>query len=332
MRVYLTITLNHFRALTRWALEKNARLTLDATTFELEVRYRNRYYVLRPMFLARPNGRLHLQTELPDEDTGFGGWRPYHTLMHPLSTRKTAFRDAMQREGIVVPRALPPTDAFEDVPFDYLLKGEIGSFGQQVYGPFKANTAARGNDDRPRVPGPVFVEEFVRGRILKVWFWGSRAFFAHAHDYPTVAGDGSATLDDLVRAKLSSIPADWDTHPDRHVITTCLRFQNLELSDVLPAGKEAWIDFRYSYRYTRFLGATPATDNALPDLLAVVGDQISQMGNTLVRLTREAFPAPVMLTADAQLTDSGVIHWLEMNTNSIMPPEGYDVMFADLFG
>jgi hypothetical protein len=64
----------------------------------------------------------------------------------------------------------------------------------------------------------------------------------------------------------------------------------------------------------------------------VAGDQIAQMGNTLVRLTREAFPAPVMLTADAQLTDSGVIHWLEMNTNSIMPPEGYDVMFADLFG
>ncbi len=331
-RTYINAVLNHFRVLQGWGERTQATMSLDVRTFELEIRHRNRYYVMQPMFQARINGRLTHQNELRGDVFGFGGWRPYRTLMHPMSTHKLQFRSALQERGIAVPRTHGAPDPTRPVPFDHVVKADVGSFGTSLLGPFRAGRPVSPDALRPASNSDVFVEEFIQGRILKVWFWGSRAFFAQAHDYPTVTGDGETSVDGLMRRRLLSFGNDWDRYPSREVILGCLQYQGLDPASILPAGAQAWIDYRFAQHHLPIVGTTPQTDDALPELLAETGDQIGALGAMLDALTREAFPAPILLTADGMLDANGRIHWLEMNTNSLMPPDGYPVMLDDLFG
>jgi hypothetical protein len=55
------------------------------------------------------------------------------------------------------------------------------------------------------------------------------------------------------------------------------------------------------------------------------------MGKALAKLLKLTFPAPLMISIDGVLDREGVIWWLEMNTNSVVPPDGYEAMFSDLF-
>lgn len=332
MRAYINAVLNHFRVLQEWGERTQATMSLDIRTFEVEIRHRNRYYVMQPMFQARINGQLTHQRELRGNVFGFGGWRPYRPLMHPMSTHKLQFRSALRERGMTVPRTHGAPDPAHSVPFDYLVKADVGSFGTSMLGPFRASRPASSDALRPPSNSAVFVEEFIQGRPLKVWFWGGRPVFAQAHDYPTVTGDGQTSLDGLLRRRLRLLGEDWDHHPSRDVILTCLQYQGMGPASVLPADAQAWIDYRFAQYHLPYIGTTPQTDDALSDLLATTGDQIGTMGAMLDELTRDAFPAPILLTADGMLDPTGRIFWLEMNTNSIMPPEGYPVMLDDLFG
>ena len=91
------------------------------------------------------------------------------------------------------------------------------------------------------------------------------------------------------------------------------------------------MDFRYSQHLGPRRGTTLASDNQLEALLQASGDQAVRLGQALAGLLRETLPVPVVITADGVLDADGRIWWLEMNTNSLMPPEGYAAMFADLF-
>jgi hypothetical protein len=47
---------------------------------------------------------------------------------------------------------------------------------------------------------------------------------------------------------------------------------------------------------------------------------------------RETMPAPVAYALDAVVDADNQVWWLEANSNPVLPPEGYETMFADLFG
>ena len=332
MPIYLTAVFNHFRALRAWASDKDAALTLDVKTFDLEVKYRGRYYALRPLFQARTGGQQIHANVLTENAFGFGGWRPYQAITHSHSTDKLLFKSFLRQAGLRTPASIDVPDANAPPAFDYLLKGAVGSFGKQIAGPFHAGHARGPDVSLPAVrSGSVFAEQFIQGVALKVWFWGSQPFFAHAHDFPTIVGDGVCTVEQLVQAKLRHGGIEWAEYPDRGVIVQGLRFQRLALDSVLEADRSAWIDYRYSQRYERSGGVTAQTDNALPTLLQTTGDQIANMGAALAALLEPSFRAPVMITVDGMLDADGHIWWLEMNTNSVLPPEGYAVMFGDLF-
>ena len=44
------------------------------------------------------------------------------------------------------------------------------------------------------------------------------------------------------------------------------------------------------------------------------------------------FPAPVLYSVDGVVDEGGAVWWLEMNSNPILPPEGYPLIFETLFG
>lgn len=333
MQIYLGAVFNHFRALQGWAADKSASVTLDVKTFEVEVKHRGRYYVMQPLFQARAEGRLVHIDVLPEQVIAFGGWRPYRPLSHPLSTDKLQFKQFLRDAGLRTPAFVEADTPDAVPPFDYLIKGAAGSFGREIAGPFSAGVPI---DVRRKKPGQhserTFAEQFVLGRAVKVWFWGQQPFFAHAHAFPSLTGDGGSSVDELLTTRLQRCKMDWPTYADREVVLDCLHFQGVSPSDVLPQGRTVWFDYRYSLHYEPIAGHTVQSDNALPHLLQHTGEQVPRLGEALAAMLQRSFPAPILVTADGILDAEGRIWWLEMNTNSVMPPEGYAVMFADLFG
>lgn len=328
MAAYLTTSYNHFAAVQRWATETGGQANLDLRDFTVEVKHRGRYYRMYPMFQGRVQGRLTHLSQLTPDVRGFGGWRPYQTLTHPHSSDKRLFKAYLQECGLRSPQAWE----FQGEPpsVDYVLKARSGSFGLGLYGPFHAGARPAGVPEHGSARGELFAEQFVPGRMLKVWYWGGRPFFAHVQDYPTLQGDGRSTVGELLRQKVAHAGLDAEAFEQKPVALGCLAYQGLRLEETLAAGRAAWIDFRYGQLY-RPPGASMVSDNQLDELTQRSGDQTLRLGQALARLLQQTLPAPVVMTVDGLLDDEGRIWWLEMNTNSLLPPEGYAAMFADLF-
>lgn len=328
MAAYLTVTFNHFAAVQRWANESGGQANLDVRDFTMEVKHRGRYYRMYPMFQGRVQGRMTHLTHLTPDVRGFGGWRPYQTLTHPHSTDKKLFKAWLQQSGLRCPAAW---DVEGEPPAgDYVLKARSGSFGVGLYGPFRGGAAPTDVPDAEVASSDRFAEQFVHGRMLKVWYWGARPFFAHMQAYPEIVGDGRSTVASLLRAKVEEAGLDWESFGQKPVVLGCLAYQKIRLEDTLREGQSAWIDYRYGHLYEP-PGATMVSDNQLEELVQRSGEQAAHLGQVLARLLQQTLPAPVMTTVDGLLDDEGRIWWLEMNTNSLLPPEGYAAMFADLF-
>lgn len=327
MTAYLNVHYNHFSALQRWVKQAGAAATLDMTDLTMEVKHRGRYFRMYPLFQAKVNGMLVHLPSLSPEVTGFGGWRPYQTITHPHSTDKQLFKQFLADAGLRTPASWPLTESAPEC--DYVLKASTGSFGKEVFGPYRAMTPivlpARKRNDQANV----FVERFIPGRMLKVWFWGARPFFAHVQSYPTIQGDGRSKAGDLLGRRLAATARDVSS--ERGLAEGCLAFQSIGLDDVPAAGQVLWFDYRYAQQYETVAGPTPHSDNALEILRSATGQQLEDMGVALADLLRRTIPVPVMITVDGILDDEDRIWWLEMNTNSLLPPEGYETMFADLF-
>ena len=325
---YINVSFNHFRAIQRWAAATGARATLDATNFQLEVKHRNRYFILFPQFIALTEARLSHVPTLVDGVFGFAGWLPYRPYSLELSTDKLLFKKFFADAGLRTP-AMWASAA--DAERDFILKRSRGSFGAQLAGPFRVEQRSSAHDERVEVgAGTLFAEEFIPGTILKAWYWGHRPFFAHAEHYLDVAGDGERDIDELARARMNIAVGSWAGSSERAGATACVAYQGTAMSHVPKVGSRAWIDFRYG-QALRGMRGTARTDNAFDALGDVAKDQIRLAGERAQTVLRAALPAPVAFTLDGIIDADGNVWWLEMNSNPVFPPEGYAEMFADLF-
>lgn len=330
MAAYVTVSFNHFAAIQRWANEVGAEANLDMRDFTMEVKHRGRYYRMYPMFQGKVHDRfVHLPQLTPDV-TGFGGWRPYQTLTHPHSNDKQLFKAFLRESDLRSPaswefRGQPPEEA-------YVLKARSGSFGRGLFGPYHAGQMPSVGPEAMAPYGDLFAEQFVQGRMLKVWYWGAKPFFAHMQEYPSIIGDGRSNVHELLQRRMDEAGRDWSSLEQKPLVLDGLAFQGLGLDDIPTAGRSAWIDYRYGQLYEpRGGGGTSVSDNQLEALTTLSGDQTRRLGGALARLLRQTVPVPVMITVDGLLDSDGRIWWLEMNTNSLLPPEGYAAMFSDLF-
>lgn len=327
MTAYVNVVFNHFSALQRWLARDGACATLDMTDMTMEVKHRGRYLRMYPLFQANVNGTLGHLPSLSPQVTGFGGWRPYQTITHPHSTDKQLFKQFLAEMDLRTPSSAEVADGAPE--WDYVLKASVGSFGKEISGPYRARTpVVRRRSDASR-PRKEFAEQFVAGAMLKVWFWGARPFFAHSQGYPTIVGDGRSKAGELLDRRLAATVRDVSAQRD--FAAHCLAFQGVDLGDVPLAGEAFWFDYRYGQQYETVAGPTPTSDNALDTLTPSTGSQLETMGTALAALLHHAIPVPVMITVDGILDHDNRIWWLEMNTNSLLPPEGYETMFADLF-
>jgi hypothetical protein len=328
---YIAITLNHMRAVKAWADAEGAEASLDLRSCELEVRCRNRYFRFHPRFLARREGRLFHTQELVDYAMGFIGWLPYGIVRYELSDDKLAFKSFAAGAGLKVPARW---DA--DAPRgDYILKSATGSFGYEITGPYRSGSAPSRMPPTPAAgsqgAAAVFAEEFVEGDALKVWFWGSQAFFAHRQAWPCLRGDGVSSVRALLQERLGPGTEEWLRSPEQPFLEDALAFQHLSL-DAVPASERAvWLDFRYGRTYgPESLNAH--SDNALDALATRARSDVDRVGAVVGQELQKRFPAPVLFAVDGVLDAQGQVWWLEVNSNPALPPDGYAHIFSTLFG
>lgn len=328
---YIAITLNHVRAVKAWADGCDAQVNLDLRTFHLEVKARNRYYTLKPRFITVNQGRVAYAVELVKDVTGFIGWLPYDVLQWDISQDKMLFKQLLKDAGLKFPSAWSAPDGVDD---DFIFKGSVGSFGYHITGPYRRVEDVSWPQPKAaesKESGIDFAEKFISGTNLKIWFWGAKAFYAHMHPYPTVTGDGRSTVQQLVEARLAAAGEKYGSTADQDNLVTCLKFQDIELSQVLSEGREVWIDFRYGRRYVR-ASSNAGSDNDLERIDAQVMRQIELMGTMAAEQAVRRFKAPVLYSVDGVVDADGTVWWLEINSNPILPPEGYPLVFSSLFG
>jgi hypothetical protein len=329
---YLAVTLNHVRAIKAWAERHGGRAQLDLLSFELEVKARHRYFTLYPQFLARTEGRFAHVLQLTSDVTGFIGWLPYRAMRWPLSSDKLAFKRLLAQAGVRVPAQWSsPSEARSD----HIVKRSAGSFGVDLAGPFRQGAAPSEALDafmsQADARGEVFTEQFVRGRNLKVWFWGERVFHVQHHDYPVLRGDGASTVLQLATQRLERVGIELASYGERAFILQSLAYQGTRLDHILPSGEERWLDFRYGRRFC-MEERTDEADNALPRCSAAERAQIDAVGKVVATELIRSLDVPVLYAVDGVLDDDGQIWWLEVNSNPIFAPTGYPFMLATLFG
>ncbi|MDM0122210.1 hypothetical protein [Variovorax arabinosiphilus] len=330
---YLLVTLNHFKVVQSWARSAGARVNLDVATFELEVRAGNRIYTLYPQFFAVFEGTFGHSPVLSAAADGFIGWLPYKPLRWEMATEKLSFKRFLGTHDEPTPANWVGPD---DTPTaDFLLKRSRGSFGYDLFGPYHAGTDLRAtlaaaNGSRP-AESTLFAERFVPGTNLKVWFWGGEAFYAHLHPYPFIEGDGGSTVRALVDRRLALVRRRFDESADMMIMRAALDYQRVGLDDVLPAGQKVWLDYRYGRRYA-VDPTTAQEDNALARLTVSAREQVARIGQKLGDAMLNELGAPVLFSVDGVVDDEGKVWWLEMNSNPVMPPQGYPWVFRDLFG
>jgi hypothetical protein len=329
---YIAITLNHFRAIKSWADQCDAEITLNARSFELDVKYRNRYYTLKPRFVTEIDGRLGYTTGLGKDAKGFIGWLPYDILRWEFAQSKLTFKKFLGEAGLRSPGSWSVAADPADEADDFLVKASVGSFGYQIHGPYRRSEKQALATEKAGNPGSVdFCEQFILGTNLKVWFWGADPIYAHVHSYPTIIGDGTSTAQELITARLNRAGVAFNDKADTANLLAALTFQSVALSDVLPQGKEVWIDFRYGRQY-QAIAPTAESDNDLGKVDANVREQINHLGLKVGAKATARFKASILYAADGVVDEEGRVWWLEVNSNPMLPPEGYEFIFASLFG
>ena len=311
----------HFRAVSECLRRIGGRASCNMETGALDIRAGGRRVELLPQFgLFRPGGIAYSQTLL-ETTSFFIGWRPYVNRVWPLSFDKRAFKAFCRGNGVPVPRQWSRP---EDVEADVLIKRGVSSFSEGINGPF--TPAAVKSSGRTLASGEFF-EEFIPGDIIKVWYWNATPACLEVIPMPTVKGDGTRTLRQLVmRAKVPHVQPDWSA------LQVLAEYQGLSLDTVPPEGRQVLVEFRYAS-----ILHPPSPDFANLNVLARFADtplmdQLRASGEIFWRGIPEPVRQNTLFTVDGILDREGTARFVEINSNPSAHPDVYRVMLDGLFG
>ena len=320
MNLYRVDLLWHASTVHACLADWGAEASIDLATFRLEVKSRNRYYSFYPRFIVRKGDQL-VYVERPDQQTrGFAGWLPYVNKRWPVGSGKFAFKDFCLEHGLRSPRLWrsPSSDMR-----DFIVKQDRSSSGSGMRGPFTAHDAGSALQV---LPEGGYYEQFVRGRIVKAWYWEDRLVSLEIWPMPIVTGDGKSTIRDLIaRAVRPNAQApNWDN------LAAIARYQGTTLDTVLASGQTQLAEFRYATSLTQAVLDPVPTLERYKD--SPVLHELAQLGPTFWQGVPENMRAATLYSVDA-IADADDKNWLlEMNCNPAVPPEAYAPMFERLFG
>ena len=312
---------DHVRWL-RWAARaQGVEVLVELESMRAFLRKDGAHWVLHPQFLTLIDGQPRYVWTFADSATHFAGWRPQQAVNGwPASTDKLVFKRAANKLGLKVPEFWLNND--HDVR-DVVVKRAVGSFGQQVHGPYRSGA------ERPlRIEQGEYYERFIAGDLLKVWFWGGSAVGLECDPMPGVTGDGRSTLRQLLTQRVSGGPLSADGCEAMLArCATVLAYDGRALDTVLPDGQPQRAEFRYGS------SLMSRNERQVVDLRGQVDPQwrpLQEIAPLLLQLIPEALHPGALFGIDAVRDADGQIWLLEMNSNPFMNPLAYEPMLATL--
>jgi hypothetical protein len=311
----------HFEAVSKCLAQLAGRATCNMETGALEIRARGRKVELFAQFgLFPPTGGIAYAQALLDNALFFIGWRPYRSRVWPLSFDKRSFKAFCSANGVAVPRLWMRS---EDVEADVLVKRGVSSFSEGISGPYAV--AAAKSSGRVLAQGEFF-EEFIHGDIIKVWYWNAAPVCLEVLPMPTVIGDGTHTLRQLIRGiKIPHIDCDWQA------CQAIAEYQGLTLDGVVPQGQRAVVEFRYQSLLHPVNSEFPNTNVLAKFATTPLMEQLRSSGEVFWRGIPEAVRQDTLYTVDGILDRTGTARFLEINSNPAAHPDVYQPMLQGLF-
>jgi hypothetical protein len=323
VNIYKVSLFSHLRVMQQCLQRYQAEASLNPADYALQVRARNRYYTLYPMFLGAKGGRLHYTRQLDEGSFGFAGWLPYFNKRWPIGSGKFAFKDFCRSNGLRTPAMWrsPAPDMGE-----FLVKHDSKSFGQAIHGPFRRYEP---RDPAQAIDDKGYYEAFIRGRIVKATYWEGRLAAVELKTMAAVQGDGKSSLRQLIAPLLHpETPADeWNS-----LAAIASAYEGLKLEEVPAAGRSVLVDFRFA-SYANAYAIDRETFDPYRDLAGTpLLKQLVECGPVLWQGVPEALRAATLFTVDAMADDKDQLWLLEMNCNPVCHPSVYPLMFETLFG
>lgn len=309
----------------RWlraaAKSVGAQILLELDAMQAFVRRDGRHWVLHPQFMTEVDGAIRYVNRMPETSAAFVGWRLPLNATWAASKDKLVFKRAVSRMGMRVPEYTHDDDGKGMA--DVVVKRAVGSFGEQVHGPFRS-TQERGL----MLAEGEYYERFIPGTMLKIWYCGDRAVAVESDRITALTGDGFSSVRELIARRLADQVMVVPTSQEKLMARAdqFLAYDGRGLDDVLRIGEEQRIEFRYGSD----LGL--AKNRSAADLATPTPEwqALVEAGPRFATLVPEEFRTLAIYTVDAVRDDDGTIWFLEMNANPVVHPLAYVQMLETL--
>jgi len=314
--------MSHVRVITESLPAYDGEASMNFLNHVLYIGARGRYVLMQPQFVIQTVDGWSYSPQMTPHTRGFIGWLPYFNKRWPTGSGKAAFKRLCLDNAIPTPRAWAAAQQAES---DFILKAEKGSFARGISGPYRREQA-RTQDIR--VPEGSYCEEFIRGRIAKIWYWDGIPACLELHEMPRITGNGVDTVEALLKRAVTSNVGGFP--PSRESLRIIAQFQGFDLESVLPAGQSMLADFRYGSAFIpRYIESTNVMKEHVHGPL---GEQLSRYGAMFWNSIPEETRPQTAFSVDAILDNDGKFWFLEMNCNPALHPEIYGPMLTGLFG
>ncbi|WP_454909178.1 hypothetical protein [Variovorax gossypii] len=284
------------------------------------VRRGGEHWVFFPQFLAAVDGVRQYQKVLTDDAFMFAGWLPYQLKRWDIASDKLAFKRHAESAGI----AVPSYSSVRDTSLrGVIVKKARSSFGAQIRGPFGYPI------DAPiDVASGEYYEQFVEGRLVKVWYWSEEPVCAELDRMPSVVGDGVSDIRTLILARADQTGVSKLAERDKilSLSTPLLRHFGKSMDSVLDKGVRQIVEFRYGSMLMQ-----PTDRQVMRIDRASSQGWMAPLWPVGLRLV-EAIPPEsrpqTLFTVDAILDKEERLWMLEMNSNPTVHPLAYPAIVA----
>lgn len=319
--------LDHFITLQETVEAMGAEAILNLRNFFVFIRSPGRNLVLYPQFLVEIDGVRQYTLGFSARARRFIGWLPYYNKRWEMASDKLLFKAWADSHGIATPAHALAHDLTGAELGDFIVKQRRSSFGRGIRGPFRRDALAC-----LQLQEDEYAEQFVSGKLLKIWYWDGTPVCMEIDTMPTVTGDGQASIRALLEQRLYDLKRGKGRRSGAADAPCCdfsgveqyLAYAGCALDTVLPYGARQTVDLRYGTPY--MLPAFRKTLDLQRRMPEDLREQLLHIGRASWFCIPEAVRAGTAYTVDAILADDRTIRVLEMNSNPFLHPLLYRCM------
>lgn len=300
-----------------------AEAILDINNFHIYIKKNKTAFTLYPKFMVNAGGKIGYTLAFNDESTTFCGWLPYHFKKWPVANEKLKFKKFATDSGIKTPAFTQNNDL---IAHAVLIKKNSSSFGKEIRGPYPNN---QGLVLDPHAEE--YFEQFIYGKILKVWYWNGKPICQEIDTMATLSGNGKHSVTALMAQRLRRY-AKLDENQIKHLMQTgyaMLQLQGVSPEHILNSGESVIVDYRYGSEFLlpKDRSSTWFSNNPKPEYF----ENLAEIGKKIQNSIPEEIRKDTLYTTDFILDHENALWCLEVNSNPTTHPCIYAEMIESLF-